>query len=143
CQAKYFGLAGRAERARRSQQANPLRPGARRAGAGRGPEAPGDTAAPVRPPRRSLGAQPPSRPAGSRTFLPGESAPLSWAGSPGLLAAPAPGPARPCSSPSQLQKPGVGTRQAWDDGSAQPVPGGRMPACDPSLLGIRPGHTRG
>lgn len=54
------------------------------------------------------------------------------------------GPARPDPSPrSHLQKPGLGRRQGWHNGSTQAVRVGSTPARDPPLLGISPGHTRG
>lgn len=83
CQAKYFGLAGGAERTGRSQQANPCGLGAGRAGAGRGPcTRPGDSAACAG--QRGLGGR--ARPRG-----PGETLPR------------APGPLRPSSAPRAPQ----------------------------------------
>lgn len=54
------------------------------------------------------------------------------------------GHVRPFSCPETSGgEPGLGTRQGQDNGSAQSVAVGGMPACDPPLLGIWPGCTGG
>lgn len=86
CQAKYFGLAGGAERAERSQQTNPFGLGAGRAGAGRGPCTSPEDSQPARP--AGLGAERAPRDPGRLSSAPRDPRYSPWHGKlPGLLSA--------------------------------------------------------